>query len=52
MQTELGRIARMLEGYEAEPTPLQRKLAQLGKVLVVVCLGAGRHRLRDGTVAR
>jgi Ca2+-transporting ATPase len=38
MLTELGRIAGMLQTYEAEPTPLQRKLAQLGKVLVVVCL--------------
>jgi Ca2+-transporting ATPase len=38
MHTELGRIAGMLQAYEAEPTPLQRKLARLGKVLVVICL--------------
>ena len=38
MGTELGRIAGMLERSEPEPTPLQRRLAELGKVLVVVCL--------------
>jgi Ca2+-transporting ATPase len=38
MNTELGHIAGMLQRYEPEPTPLQRRLAELGKVLVVVCL--------------
>ncbi|HEX5104289.1 MAG TPA: cation-translocating P-type ATPase [Pirellulaceae bacterium] len=38
MQTELGRIAGMLQRHEAEPTPLQRRLAGLGRVLVVICL--------------
>ena len=38
MQTELGRIAGMLHESEHEPTPLQRRLAELGKILVVVCL--------------
>lgn len=38
MQTELGRIAGLLQQSEREPTPLQRRLAELGKVLVVVCL--------------
>jgi len=38
MQTELGRIAGMLAIHEREPTPLQRRLTELGKVLVVVCL--------------
>lgn len=38
MQTELGRIAGLLQRSEREPTPLQRRLAELGKVLVVVCL--------------
>jgi len=38
MQTELGRIAGLLERYEPEPTPLQRRLDELGKVLVIVCL--------------
>ncbi len=38
METELGRIAGMLEREPAEPTPLQRRLTELGKVLVWVCL--------------
>jgi Ca2+-transporting ATPase len=38
MNTELGHIAGLLNRYEAEPTPLQRRLAELGRVLVVVCL--------------
>ena len=38
MQTELGRIAGMLEREPPEPTPLQRRLTELGKVLVWVCL--------------
>ena len=38
METELGRIAGMLQRSAPEPTPLQRRLAELGKVLVVVCL--------------
>ena len=38
MNTELGHIAGLLQRSEPEPTPLQRRLAELGKVLVVVCL--------------
>ncbi|MFM7136627.1 MAG: cation-translocating P-type ATPase, partial [Planctomycetota bacterium] len=38
MQTELGRIARLLEAAPPEITPLQRRLTELGRVLVVVCL--------------
>ncbi len=34
MKTELGRIAEMLQGVEAEPTPLQQRMSQLGNVLV------------------
>ena len=34
MQTELGQIARMLQGVESEPTPLQQRMTQLGNVLV------------------
>lgn len=33
MATEIGHIARMLQSVEAESTPLQKRLAQLGKVL-------------------
>lgn len=34
MQTELGRIATLLQGVESEPTPLQQRMGQLGNVLV------------------
>jgi P-type Ca2+ transporter type 2C len=34
MQTELGKIASMLQGVESEPTPLQQRMTQLGNVLV------------------
>ncbi|MEO1520760.1 MAG: cation-translocating P-type ATPase [Cyanobacteria bacterium J06633_2] len=34
MTTELGRIAAMLQSVESEPTPLQRRMTQLGNVLV------------------
>ena len=37
MHTELGRIAGFLQRYEPEPTPLQRRLAELGKILIVAC---------------
>ncbi len=39
MATELGRIAGMLSRAEREPTPLQRRLAELGRVLIAVILG-------------
>lgn len=38
MHTELGRIAGLLGRYVPEPTPLQRRLAELGKILIVACL--------------
>jgi Ca2+-transporting ATPase len=38
MKTELGRIAGLLQESEPEPTPLQRRLAELGRVLVIICL--------------
>lgn len=34
MQTELGRIASMIQSVESEPTPLQQRMSQLGNVLV------------------
>ncbi|MHC5936057.1 cation-translocating P-type ATPase [Nostoc sp.] len=34
MTTELGKIATMLQSVENEPTPLQRRMTQLGNVLV------------------
>lgn len=38
MATEMGRIASLIQGAERLPTPLQRRLAHLGKVLVGLCL--------------
>ena len=38
MRTELGRIAGLLERSPPETTPLQRRLAELGRVLIVICL--------------
>ncbi len=38
METELGRIASLLETTGPETTPLQRRLAELGRILIVVCL--------------
>ena len=39
MQTELGRIAGMIQQIPEEATPLQRKLDLLGRQLVIVSLG-------------
>ncbi len=51
MQTELGHIADLLQTVEREPTPLQRRLAQLGRglaaaalVIVAVVFGLGLLR--------
>ena len=38
MRTELGRIAGMLQNTAPEPTPLQRRLGGLGRVISVGCL--------------
>lgn len=38
MDTEVGRIAHLMETAEDEPTPLQRRLEHLGRVLVVLSL--------------
>ena len=40
MDTEMGRIANLLEGESDTATPLQKKLAQLGKYLGIVALAA------------
>lgn len=38
LRSELGHIAGLLSRQEPEPTPLERRLAELGKGLIVVCL--------------
>jgi len=38
MNTQIGMIAEMLESYEEEETPLQKKLDDFGKVLGIACL--------------
>lgn len=39
MQTEMGKIAALIKDTEQVMTPLQRKLDQLGKTLIVICVG-------------
>lgn len=39
MSTEIGKIAKMLEEGGTEQTPLQKKLAELGKILGFAALG-------------
>ncbi len=39
MNTEIGKIASLLSGEKESMTPLQVKLAQLGKMLGIGCLG-------------
>ncbi|HUS13948.1 MAG TPA: HAD-IC family P-type ATPase, partial [Chloroflexia bacterium] len=38
MNTQMGLIAKMLEGFDNEPTPLQQRLDELGKQLGTVAL--------------
>lgn len=40
MNTEMGKIANLLSGEKETATPLQRKLAQLGKILGILALAA------------
>ncbi|MBR3355774.1 MAG: cation-translocating P-type ATPase [Oscillospiraceae bacterium] len=40
MDTEMGKIASLLNEESEEETPLQQKLAQLGKILGYICLAA------------
>ncbi|WP_135547526.1 calcium-translocating P-type ATPase, SERCA-type [Paenibacillus cymbidii] len=39
MSTEMGKIAGLIQSAEAMETPLQHRLEQLGKTLIVVALG-------------
>ena len=38
MKTQLGRIAELIQSVEHEPTPLQRRMAEVGKVLLVAAI--------------
>jgi P-type Ca2+ transporter type 2C len=38
MSTQLGKIARMIQSVESEPTPLQRRLDSLGRTLAMAAL--------------
>ena len=38
MNTQIGLIAQMIQSFETEPTPLQRKLEELGKTLGIAAL--------------
>ncbi len=38
MDTEFGKIARMLEEVAEEPTPLEARMATIGRVLGIICL--------------
>ena len=56
MRTELGRIARLLEDVASEPTPLRKRLAELGQTLALgglaVCVAAvAAGRLHGAPIA-
>lgn len=38
MNTAMGKIADMIQEAEQPPTPLQKRLARLGNILIVVCV--------------
>ncbi len=38
MNTQMGQIANLLDQAKEEPTPLQKRLAQMGKVIGIGCL--------------
>ena len=39
METEMGKIAHMLQNVNEEETPLKKRLNKIGKELVLICLG-------------
>ncbi len=52
--TQMGKISEMLNDIEKQPTPLQKRLSELGKVVAVICIavcfavfGAGVLRGED-----
>lgn len=49
-RTEVGRIGALLRRGEREPTPLERRLAQLGKRILVICLAISALLFAVGVV--
>ncbi len=54
MNTELGRIAELIQTVKSEPTPLQRRIGQLGRslalavlIIVIISFGIGLLRGED-----
>ena len=43
MNTEMGKIADLIQTDGIMETPLQHRLEQLGKILIVVATGVDRH---------
>lgn len=39
MNSQMGKVSGMLEEIIEEDTPLQKKLAELGKIIAIICLG-------------
>lgn len=39
MNTEMGKIANLLQNIDEDKTPLKQKLSSLGRILVVLCIG-------------
>ena len=52
MQTQIGLIAQMIQSFEEEPTPLQNKLDELGRVLSTVALSDLRPGICCQSLAR
>jgi Ca2+-transporting ATPase len=50
MDTEFGRIARLLGEMPPEKTPLERRMASIGLVLSVVCLAAAAGAMALGVI--
>ena len=48
--TELGRIGTLIRGAEREDTPLEQRLARLGKIILLVCLGLSAALFAIGMV--
>lgn len=36
--TQMGKISQLIADIDSEPTPLQKRLAELGKIVAVICL--------------